>query len=90
MSNNNKDVGNYGLKSDYIINVSRKLFTHIFMLVHGFNPSDLLASSIVKDINMSLNNSSTYRGISLINPICKLLDYVIIDIPRDQLMTSDM
>lgn len=93
-----KDDGKYGLKSDFIINGSMKLFSMICslfkcMLSHGFNPPDLLYSCIVsipKDAKGSLNTSDNYRGISLINPICKLFDYAIIELHGKQLRTSDM
>ena len=51
------------------------------MLVHGYNLSDLLLSTIIfipKDLKGSLSKSDNYRGISLVNSICKLSDYVII------------
>ena len=47
------------------------------MLVHGYNPSDLLLSTIIsisKDLMGSLSKSDNYRGISLVNSICKLFD----------------
>ena len=37
-----------------------------------------------------MSNSDNYRGISLFNSICKLFDYVIIDLCGDTLSTSDM
>ncbi len=93
-----KGDGKYGFKSDYIINGSRKLFSMLCilfkcMISHGFNPSDLLYSYIVsipKDMKGSLSSSDNYRGISLINPICKLFDYMIIELHGAQLRTSDM
>ena len=63
------------------------------MLVHGYYPSELLKSTIIslpKDKTGSLSSSSNYRGISLFNSICKLYDYVIIDIWGDSLDTCDM
>ena len=93
-----KDDGNHGFKSDHIINGSKKLFLYLSllfrtMIVHGYNPSDLLLSTIIsipKDLKGSLSKSDNYRGISLVNSICKLFDYVIINLYDKQLKTSDM
>ena len=93
-----KDDGNYGFKSDHIINGSKKLFLYLSllfrtMIVHGYNPSDLLLSTIIyilKDLKGSLSKSDNYRGISLVNSICKLFDYVIIKLYDKQMKTSDM
>ena len=63
------------------------------MIVHGYNPSDLLLltiMSIPKDMKGSLAKSDNYRGISLINSMCKLFDYVIIDLYDTEFQTSDM
>ena len=56
------------------------------MLTHGFNPDDLLRSTIIsipKDSRGSLCSSDNYRGISLSNSICKLFDYVFIHMHKD-------
>ena len=47
-----KDDGKYGFKSDHLINGTNKLFTVLSimfnaMLTHGFNPDDLLQSTII-------------------------------------------
>ena len=65
------------------------------ILTHGFNPEDLLLSTIIsipKDNRGSMNSSDNYRGmtISLSNSICKLYDYVCIDLNIDYLKTDDM
>ena len=63
------------------------------MLTHGFNPDDLLLSTIIsipKDDRASMNSSQNDRGISLSNSICKLHDYVFIDLNIDYLKTDDM
>ena len=93
-----KSDGNYGFKSDHLINGSKRL--HILlsmlfrsMLIHGYNANDLVLSSIIsipKDIRSSLSSSDNYRGISLFNGICKLFDYVIMHTCNDYLYTSDM
>ena len=93
-----KDYGNHGFKSDHIINSSKKLFLYLSLLfrtklVHGYNPSDLLLLTIIsirKDLRGSLSKSDNYRGISLVNSICNLFDYVIINLYDKQLKTSDM
>ena len=46
--------------------------------------------SIPKDNRGSINSSDNYRGISLSNSICKLYDYVFIDLNMDYLKTDDM
>ena len=46
--------------------------------------------SIPQDLKGSLSKSDNYRGISLVNSICKLFDYVIINLYEKQLKTSDM
>ena len=58
------------------------------MLFHGYYPSELLKSTIIslpKDKTASLSSSNNYRDISLFNSICKMYDYVIIDICGDSL-----
>ena len=55
------------------------------MLTHGFNPEYLLLSTIIsipKDNRGSMNSSD--------NSICKLYDYVFIDLNMDYLKTDDM
>ena len=72
-----KDDGNHGFKSDHIINGSKKLVLYLSllfrtMIVHGYNPSDLLLSTIIsipKDLKGSLSKSDNYRAISLVNSI---------------------
>ena len=83
-----KDDGNYGFKSDNLINGSNKLFIMLSilfnaMLTHGFNPEDLLLYSIIsipKDNRGSMNSSDNYRDISLSNSICELYDHIFIDL----------
>ena len=63
------------------------------MLIHGFNPEDLLLSTIIsisKDNRDLMNSSDNYRGISLSNSICKLYNYVCIDLNIEYLKTDDM
>lgn len=93
-----KDDGKYSLKSDHLIHGSVKLYVILSllfnsMIVHGFNPSDLLFLSIIsipKDTTASLNKSENYRGISLISSISKLFDYIILELYGKQFYTSDM
>ena len=87
-----------GFNSNHLINGSLRLNDLLcmlfnYMLIHGHYPSELLKSTIIsipKDKTASLSNSNTYRGISLFNSICKLYDYVIIELCGDELLTSDM
>ena len=63
------------------------------MLTHGSNPDELLISTIIsihKDNRGSMNYIDNYRGISLSNSICKLYDYVFIDLNMDYLKMDDM
>ena len=94
-----KDVGNYGFKSDHLINGTNKLFTVLSimfnaMLSHGFNPDDLLRTTIIsipKDSRGSMCSSDNYRCISLSNSIlCKLFDCVFIHTHIDSLQTCDL
>ena len=88
----------YGFKSDHLINGGKDctfycLMLFKSMLIHGYNANDLVLSSIIsitKDIRSSLSSNDNYRGISLINGICKLFDYVIMHTCNDYLYTSDM
>ena len=60
------------------------------MLTHGFNPEDLSLSKIIsnpKGNRDSINSSDNYKYISLYNSICKLYDYVLIDLNMDYLKT---
>ena len=93
-----KSDGNYGFKSDNLINGGKRwhiLLSMLFrsMLIHGYNANDLVLSSIIsipKDMRSSLSIRANYRGISLFNGICKLFDYVIMHACNDYLYTSDM
>jgi hypothetical protein len=52
------------------------------MLVHGYTPDALLAStfvSIPKNLKASLSKSSNYRSIALSSAICKVVDLIIVD-----------
>ena len=75
--NKGKDDGNYGFKSDHLIQGGHRLYTYLSILFnamirHGYNPRELLLSliiSITKDMKFSLRDSNNYRGISLFNAI---------------------
>ena len=63
------------------------------MLTHGFNPDDLLQSTIIsipKDSKGSMCSSDNYRGISLSNSICTLFEYVFIHTHKDSIQTCDL
>ena len=62
------------------------------MLVHGYNATDLLSSTIIsipKDPGGDMSRSDNYRGIALCNCICKLFDIIPIKKYSDVLCTSD-
>ena len=90
-----KSDGNYGFKSDHLINGGKRL--HILlsmlfrsMLIHGYNANDLVLSSIIsipKDIRSSLSSSDNYRGIYLMGYVNYLIMRTYIN---DYLYTSDM
>ncbi len=93
-----KSDGGQGFNSNHLIyggnrlNIIVSLLFNV-MLTHGYYPSELLKSTIIslpKDNTASLSSSDNYRGISLFNSICKLFDYIIIDMCGDVLSTSDM
>ena len=61
------------------------------MLGNCYYPTELLTSTIIsipKDRTASLSNSDNYRGISIFNSICKMYDYVIIELCKDSFSTS--
>ena len=84
--------------SDHIIHASDKFCVIVGMLInamltHGHNPSQLLnivVKSIPKDIRGSLHSSNNYRGISLCNALCKLIDLIIIEKCDGYLYTSKL
>ena len=63
------------------------------MLTHGHNPSQLLnivVKSIPKDMPGSLHSSNNFRGISLCNALCKLIELIIIEKCDGYLYTSEL
>ena len=63
------------------------------MIGGGVGMKTPLLSTIIyipKDNRGSINSSDNYRDISLSNSICKLYDYVFIDLNMDYLKTDDM
>ena len=96
--NKNKMDGDKGFSSNHLIYAGRRLHVYLSMLFnamlsHGYYPNELLKSTIIsipKDRTASLSNSDNYRGISLFNCLCKLFDYVIIQLSGESLITSDM
>ena len=93
-----KSDGNKGFTSDHLHNSGKRL--HILLsllfksiLFHGCSPHELLLSTIVsipKDVKSSLSSADNYRGISLLNSIAKVFDYVIIELFGSSLQTTDM
>ena len=87
-----------GFKSDHLIHSTHRFHAMLCllfnaMLVQRYSPDDLLTSSIIsipKDRTASLTTSDNYRGISLFNAICKLLDNVILLLYGDELQSSDI
>ena len=62
------------------------------MLVHGYNATDLLSSTIIsipKDARGDMSRRDNYRGIALCNCICKLFDIILMKKYSDVLCTSD-
>ena len=93
-----KSDGIDGFMSDHIIHASDKFCVIVGMLInamltHGHNPSQLLnivVKSIPKDLRGSLHSSNNYRGISLCNALCKLIDLIIIEKCDGYLYTSEL
>ena len=91
------DVSNL-LSSDHLICAPNDLFVHISMLftaliIHNFVPDLFLRSAIrpvPKGHNLSLADSSNYRGIAIGSIFCKLFDNVVICKYRCLLSTSDL
>ena len=87
-----------GFMSDHIIHASDKFCVIVGMLInamltHGHNPSQLLnivVKSIPKDMRGSLHSSNNYRGISLCNALCKVIDLIIIEKCDGYLYTSEL
>ena len=85
-----KDGGSEGFNSNHLINGGHRLLVVLSllfncMMVHG-HTRDLLASTIIyipKDMRTSLCKSDNYRGISLLNAIFKVFDYVIMYLSDD-------
>ena len=85
-----KADGLHGFRSDHLKNASDNINC---MLTHGYNPSQLLRCTIIsipKDRRGSLKRSDYYRGISLVNSICKLVDILIIAKCQAYMHTSDL
>ena len=82
--NKGKDDGNHRFKSHHSIQGGHRLYTYLSilfntMIKHGYNPRELLLSSII-----------LIRGISLFNAICKVYDHAIIFLCYNKFITSDM
>ena len=92
-----KDDGKHGFHSDHLIHGSNRMFVILClmfnsMLTHGYTPDDLLLSTIIyipKDNKGSMSSSDNYRDISMSNSLCKLFDYIFIELNADSLKTDD-
>ena len=62
------------------------------MITYVYNARDLPISSIlsIPRHETSLCSVNNYRGISLLNSICKIFHYAILNLCNDNFMTSDM
>ena len=93
-----KSDGTQGFSSDHLKHASDKLFVILVMLInstliHGYNPEQLLHCTVVsipKDARGSKKSSDNYRGKTLVNSICKLIDLLIIEKCSEFLYTSDL
>ena len=94
----NKSDGCGTLYTDHFVNGTHLLYTLLSflfnaMIRHGFSPDGLNKSTvvpIVKDKRKSLNDSSNYRAISLSSPLAKLFDWIILDMNKEKLATSEL
>ena len=62
------------------------------MLIHGYNATDLLSSTIIsipKDAHGDMSRSGNYRRTALCNCICKLFGIILMKKYSDVLCTSD-
>ena len=95
LKSNQKDY-TYNILSNNFINGSVKLFNFLnkifnSILIHGctdyiFNQS--ITVPIVKNKRKSKNDSSNYRAITLGSIICKIFEYLILDLSKD-ILESD-
>ena len=93
-----KSDGIDGFMLNHIIHASDKFSVIVGMLInamltHGHNPGQLLnivVKSIPKDMRGSLHSSNSYRGISLCNALCKLIDLIGIEKCDGYLYTSEL
>ena len=63
------------------------------MIIHGHNPTELLnvtLSSINKDLNEDICDSSNFRGVALTSCIYKVIDWVILIMYEPCFKTSDL
>ena len=96
--NKNKGDGGIGYNSNHLIFGSQSLFQHIgnlieLMVSHGYTPSLMSQSHIVsipKDKRGNLQSSDNYRGISLSNALCKVVDLWVLSKCSHLLLSSDM
>ena len=96
--NKNKGDGGIGYNSNHLIFGSQSLFQHIgnlieLMVSHAYTPSLMSQSHIVsipKDKRGNLQSSDNYRGISLSNALCKVVDLWVLSKCSHLLLSSDM
>jgi hypothetical protein len=94
----NKGDGGFGYNSNHLIYGSECLFMHIsnlieLMISHGYTPTILSQSHIIsipKDRRGDLQSSDNYRGISLCNALCKVIDLWILSKCSHLLNSSNM
>ena len=96
--NKNKDDGEKCLNSNHLKYAPANINNYIAvllqsMLIHGYTPVSLLKSCIVsipKNITGNMQSSDNYRGISLCNAICKVIDLWMLDKCSHILRSSDL
>ncbi len=94
----NKSDGSHGLWSNHLIYAPDDINVHLSilataMVVHGFNPYDLLIGTLVslpKDKHGDLCDSDNYRGICLCSCINKLIEWCFLTRYSDILSTSGL
>ncbi len=93
-----KSDGDRGLNSNHMKYAHDDLYKHVSylftsMIMHGYSPDDVLIatiSSLPKDRNGDLCDSTNYRGIALISCLTKMLDLIMIHRYKQNLKTSDL
>jgi hypothetical protein len=95
--NKDKSDGSLGFNLNHLLYGGNKLKVFICllfnsMIIHSYTPDLLLESTIIsipKNTKGDLSSSENYRGITLCNSLCKVLDQIVIYISGDALKSCN-